>query len=169
MAKEGDLICITGTLGGSTAGLKLLLKDKNGGGCLLDHLEPKSRTSKEGKIIAKYANSMIDVSDGLGSEVRHICQESGVGARIDYEKIPLSKTTIESAKALSENPCDFALYGGEDFEIVFTIPENSVEKLKQEFSDFKIVGKILPKEEGIYISKGEVKLELGKGYDHFRI
>lgn len=165
MAKKGDLICVTGNLGGSTAGLELLLRGKYG--YLKDHLEPKSRTAREGRTIAKYANAMIDVSDGLAPEVRHICEESSVGARIYYEKIPLSKTTIESAKMVSLNPYDFALYGGEDFELVFTLPNENIDMLRKEFSDFTIVGEVLEKGEGIYILKENKRLEVKRGYDHF--
>lgn len=165
MAKPGDIVCVTGMLGGSTAGLKLLLNKKQG--YLIDHLEPKSRTVTEAQTIARYANAMIDVSDGLGSEVKHICEASNVGARIDFEKIPLSKQTINSAKTLSLDPYDFALYGGEDFELVFTISSENLEKLKKEFSDFTVVGKILEKSEGTYVLKENKKLKIGKGYDHF--
>jgi thiamine-monophosphate kinase len=164
-AKVNDLICVTGKLGGSTAGLKLLLNNRKG--FLKKHNEPKSRTAKEGKTIAKYCNAMIDVSDGLGSEVRHICEESNVGAEVYYEKIPVSKETFFTAKKLKMNAFDFALYGGEDFELVFTVPEKKLKKLKREFSDFTVIGKILPKKEGVYLLKKEKKLPLKKGFDHF--
>jgi thiamine-monophosphate kinase len=110
---------------------------------------------------------MIDVSDGLGSEVGHICEESGTGARIDWEKIPLSKETIEAARTLSDEPQQYALYGGEDFELVFTIPQKNIPALKKEFLDFTVVGEVLPKEDGIYILKEGRALEMKKGYDHF--
>lgn len=165
MAKPGDKICVTGTLGGSTAGLKLLLKGKKG--YVNDHLEPRSRTADEGRVIAKYANAMIDVSDGLGSEVRHICEQSKTGASIEMKSIPLSKNTLDSAKSLSLDPYDSALYGGEDFQLVFTIPENRIPELKKEFSDFTVVGEILSKDQGSFLVKENKKYEIGKGYDHF--
>ena len=118
-------------------------------------------------LIAEHANSMIDVSDGLGSEIKHICNESNSGAAIYYEKIPFSARTKKSAKELDMNPHDFALYGGEDFELVFTIPEDNLESLRKEFKDFTVIGKILNKKEGIYILKNNKKLEVKKGYDHF--
>jgi thiamine-monophosphate kinase len=166
-AKIGDIICVTGHLGSSTAGLKLLLAGKVG--FVKDHLEPSSRTEKEAKTIAKYANAMIDVSDGLASEVRHICEESGVGAVIEQEKIPLDKTTIDSAKSLSLDPYDFALYGGEDFELVFTIRQEKIDELKKKFSDFTVVGKVLEQNEGIHLLKKGKKTEMKKGYDHFSV
>ena len=165
MAKKGDVICVTGALGGSAAGLNLLMKGKQG--FLRDYLEPKSRTFVEAKIIARYSNAMIDVSDGLGSEVKHICEESNVGARIDFENIPLSKTTTESAKTLEMSAHDFALYGGEDFELVFTLSQKNVERLRTEFSDFTVVGRIEDKKKGVFIQKGNQQINVGKGFDHF--
>ena len=165
MAKVGDVICVTGMLGGSTAGLKLLLKNKSG--YLKDHLEPKSRTVNEGRMIASFANAMIDVSDGLGSEVTHICNNSNVGAVINHNSIPISRNTIISGETVKMDPYDFALYGGEDFEIVFTIEKNKINELKKIFTDFNEVGEILPLEKGIYINKNGQKLKVEKGYNHF--
>jgi thiamine-monophosphate kinase len=164
-AKPGDTICVTGTLGGSTAGLELLRHKLDG--YLVDHCEPKSRTYDEGRTIARYANATIDVSDGLASEVTHIAEESSTGACIFYDKIPLSENTIASAEKLNRDPADFALYGGEDFQIVFTITEKKLPFLKKVFNDFTVVGEILPYSQGIYIVKNNTKLPLQKGYDHF--
>ncbi len=164
-AKAGDLICVTGTLGGNQAGLELLLAGK--AGHTVEFLEPECRLAAEGVIIARHANAMIDVSDGLGSEVRHICEASGVGARIDCEKIPLSPEVIASAGAVGKDPCDFALYGGEDFELVFSIPPARLSRLQQEFPDFTVVGEILPREEGAFLIKDGERIDIGKGYDHF--
>jgi thiamine-monophosphate kinase len=164
-AKPGDLICVTGTLGGSTAGLKLLLKGVDG--YLADHLEPKSRKVWEGIAIAEFARAMIDVSDGLGSEVTHICEESKTGARIDFSSIPISDKTSESAQKLGLDSYDFALYGGEDFELVFTIPAGHIEGLKKKFTDFSVVGEILDAQDGIFILKNGKKMPVLKGYDHF--
>lgn len=164
-AKPGDLIAVTGMLGGSTAGLKLLLKGKNGD--LKTHLEPRSRLVSEGETIAQFATAMIDVSDGLASEVTHIATESKTGARIDHDLIPLSTSTRDSAAQLDLNPYDFALYGGEDFELVFTLPPAKIEPLRKQFSDFTIVGEILPQDQGIYLFKNGKREELKKGYDHF--
>ncbi|MHC1605080.1 MAG: thiamine-phosphate kinase [Candidatus Methanofastidiosia archaeon] len=165
MARVGDLICVTGRLGGSSAGLILLSHDKKDYSSR--YLEPRSRSAEEGRTIAKHANAMIDVSDGLGSEVRHICDESNTGARIDFEKIPLSDAVIEAVKFVSQDPHYLALYSGEDFEIVFTLSKENVAKLRKEFSDFNVIGKIIDDKEGVYISKGKQKIEIKGGYDHF--
>jgi thiamine-monophosphate kinase len=165
-ARPGDLICVTGTLGKSEAGLKLLQNGRKTG-YLEGYLEPKCRRMEEGRTIARRAHAMIDVSDGLGSEVAHICEESGTGARIDWEAIPLSRETIDAARAVGENPYHYALYGGEDFELVFTISPGECENLRREFPDFAVVGEILPKEEGRFILKEGRRLDIKKGYDHF--
>lgn len=164
-AVVGDLICVTGTLGGSTAGLELLRHGLDG--FLLDHLEPKARLAAEGRMIARFAHATIDVSDGLASEVTHIARKSERGAVIYNEKIPLSATTVESAKKLGRDPADFALYGGEDFQIVFTISEDKILVLQNEFNDFTVVGKIVPKKEGIFLLQNGEKHPPQKGFDHF--
>lgn len=165
MARTGDLIAVTGTLGGSTAGLQLLINNRKG--YYLDHLDPKSRTREEGAVIAQYAHAMIDVSDGLGSEVSHICRQSNTGAEIDMKAIPLSENTIRSAEILGSDPYEYALYGGEDFELVFTIAEQAIEKLTRDFTDFTIAGRIVDQSEGIHIIKKGEKIPVKKGYDHF--
>lgn len=164
-AQKGDKICVTGCLGGSTAGLKLLQKGLKG--YIRDHTEPESRTAVEAQIIARYAHAMIDVSDGLASEVTHICNESKAGACIHYDTIPLSTHTIKSAELLKENPREFALYGGEDFELVFTIAEEKITELKRHFTEFTVVGEIFEQEMGVYLLKDGQKHELTSGYNHF--
>lgn len=167
-AKAGDLICVTGDLGKSRAGLEILMKF--GKSLKYDrltrpHLEPKARL-KEAGIISKFANSMIDVSDGLAPEVGHICRLSKKGAVIYREKIPVSKNTRLAASLVEKDPLDFALSGGEDFEVVFTIPGNKLEALKKRVN-FSVVGKILPRKDGVYLLENGIKGNLGKGYDHF--
>jgi len=165
-AVPGDLICTTGVLGKSEAGLRLLKKGFREG-YLAGHLEPRCRLEWEGKSIARHAHAMIDVSDGLGSEVTHICEESGTGARIDWDRVPMASGTVKAAETLGDYPQEYALYGGEDFELVFTIPPENIRGLEKEFSDFTVVGEILPPEEGIFISRQGERLAPRKGYDHF--
>ncbi len=170
-AKVGDLICVTGDLGKSAAGLRVL--EKYGRPVarikkyIKRHLEPVARSAEECRIIAKNASAMVDVSDGLASEVRHICEESGVGARIEWKGIPVSKTTTEAAKMTESSPQELALYGGEDFEIVFTISAKNLKKLRKKFKDFSVVGEVLPKKKGIYLVKNGKHIPLGRGFDHF--
>lgn len=158
-AEVGDLVCVSGDLGKSWAGLELLRAGKEG---YTDfYLQPTCRLDVARKI-APYVNAMIDVSDGLSSEVRHICEESGVGAEIKKGKVPISERTKESGKKLNIDPMKWALHGGEDFELVFTIPPEDVDLIDLE--EKVVVGEII--EEGMYIVDGE-RQELGGGYDHF--
>jgi len=158
-AQVGDLICVSGDLGKSWAGLDLLRAGREG---YTDfHLQPDCRLGL-GRELAPYVNAMIDVSDGLASEVNHICDESGVGAIVEKEKVPISNKTREAGKILNKDPMFWALSGGEDFELVFTVPESKIDKVKD--TDPIIVGKIT--KEGRYIVNGEKKTLEG-GYKHF--
>ncbi len=165
-AKVNDLICVSGDLGKSSAGLELLLKNRKGKS-IKPHLEPKSRLGLARKI-ATHVNAMEDVSDGLAQEIRNICNASKVGAVIFKEKVPISKTTIADAGKVNKDPYNFALYGGEDFELVFTIPGKKFQKLKNFIKGVRIVGEILPKNRGIYMLDNNKKKTIGKGYDHFK-
>jgi thiamine-monophosphate kinase len=168
-AKVGDLICVTGDLGKSKAGLELFRRFGSHArhfDAVTAHLEPKARL-EESMVISEFASAMIDVSDGLAPEVGHICERSKVGAVIQTDKIPISKQTLAAAKLLKTNAMDFALRGGEDYELVFTLPEKRMKELKKKFSGFTVVGKILPKGEGIYLLENGKKRNIGKGYDHF--
>jgi len=160
-AKPGDFILVTGDLGASSAGLNLFLKGIDGHKEVKDkHLEPKAKFHKV-KPFLKYINAMIDVSDGLASEVGHICEQSNVGAIIFRDNIPIKDETRAAAKAANKNPLDYALYGGEDFELVFTVSGDNLDKVKG-----FLVGEITERK-GVYLySNGREKPIRKKGYDH---
>ncbi|MBS3100871.1 thiamine-phosphate kinase [Candidatus Woesearchaeota archaeon] len=164
-AKISDLIFCSGNAGKSAVGLELLKNNKKGKS-IKTHLEPECRLDLARKLVKTGINSMIDVSDGVASEIGHICQESDVGAIIYADKIPMSKNTINDAKKLNKNPIDFALYGGEDFELVFTADKSKLNQFKK--YDVKVIGEIVDKKYGIKLVKGGKKLNLGRGFDHFR-
>ena len=161
-AKPGDFILVTGDLGSSTAGLKLFQKNIKGHKEVkLKHLEPKAKYSKV-KPFLKYLNAMIDVSDGLASEVKHICEQSKTGAIIFKDNIPIKDQTRKAARVIKNDPADYALYGGEDFELIFTVSEKNLNKVKG-----FLVGEIT-KRKGVYLyQKGKEKLISKHGYDHF--
>ena len=166
-AKAGDLICLSGDIGKSTAGLELLKKKKKGKS-IKPHLEPKARLGFARKI-ANYVNTMEDVSDGLAQEVRNICDMSKVGAVIYKEKIPISKTTIDDTKKIKKDAYEFALYGGEDFELVFTVNKKNFKLLKKKIKNkIYVVGEVLNKNKGLYLLDKGKKIKLKKGYDHFK-
>ena len=174
-AKVNDLIAVTNTLGNSKAGLELL-NHRQKGPSVGYFLNPKSRL-EEARLLAKSGiNAMEDISDGLASETINICNESKTGAVIYKEKIPISKNTINGAKKLKKDHYEFALYGGEDYELVFTIDKNQLKKLnnlKNKKNNgknkmmFSVIGKILPKEKGIYLLDKNKKVKLKQGYEHF--
>lgn len=173
-AQIGDLICVSGKLGGSTAGLEYLRKHKNAEKLKKEfpylyqkHLEPKSRFDFYRKILP-YVHAMIDVSDGLASEVRHICSQSNVGAEVDFSKIPLHSETKLCAEYLGQSAEDWALSGGEDFELVFTISAEDLESLGENVkSEITVVGEVLEENDGVWLLKNGEREKLKGGYDHF--
>ena len=108
---------------------------------------------------------MEDVSDGLASEVRNICHESGVGAIIYADNVPIDSRTFKAAKAAGGNALDYALFGGEDFELVYIVPK-ARKKQAEKYGTW--VGEITLKKGKIYLSRdGKAELLTHFGYDHF--
>jgi len=179
-AGKGDSIYVTGELGASAAGLfclkekelniSALLKDKLQG----RHLLPSPRL-KEGRQIAraKIASSMIDISDGLTLDLFHILEESGVGAQIWENKIPISKDVKKLARQFNRSFLDWGLYGGEDYELLFICSSRiSLEDIKNSLK-FPVtkIGKIVKELPGIILvdSAGEQRKLNPKGWNHFSI
>ena len=123
-ARPGDLVCVTGTLGDSAAGLRLILGGQKGAAPrLMDrHYTPTPRV-EEGLVLSCLpgVHAMMDISDGVGSDLRHILDESGVGARIDTGKLPISKELQALCSEKGWDPKELALSGGEDYELLFTM------------------------------------------------
>ena len=178
-ARPGDRIYITGTLGDSSAGLKILKKEISPPGSIgsyfvRTHNEPKPLV-ETGRAIATMglATAMIDVSDGLLSDLRHICNESGVGASLFRGKIPLSSELKALASMADFNPLDLALSGGEDYVLLLTVSGAKTQDLERLSKDdigspLYLIGEIV---DGIGIrmvnDDGSVE-ELGvRGFDHF--
>ena len=156
-AGEGDLICVSGDLGGAYTGLQLLEREK------LIYLEnPKIQPDLEGKdyIVERQLKpearrdiiellksidvkptAMIDVSDGLASELLHICNQSNKGCNLYEEKIPLDPMTYETAREFNLDPTICALSGGEDYELLFTVKQADYEKIKFKM-DITVIGYI---------------------------
>ncbi len=175
-AAVGDIIFLTGTVGSSAAGLDLAIKnrqfdDKNL--LLAAHFEPVPHV-KAGRIIAisKIANSLIDVSDGVSSDLRHICEESGTGAIIEFDKVPLTGSFREYCEKFGLALEKLALHGGEDYVLLGTAPEKSVgtleETLKSDDCSFFPIGRIT-KEKGIRVQYDDGRIQEidDSGYDHF--
>ena len=113
---------------------------------------------------------MIDISDGLASELFHICKTSKVGCQIYEEKIPIDPQTHKTSLDFNINPTVSALNGGEDYELLFTIKQKDYEKIAQN-PNLSIIGHISKKESGLsLISNGETSTPLkAQGWDHFNI
>ena len=177
-AKQGDFIYVTGDLGVSSAGLFCLKEKELNIPIFLReklqerHLLPSPRVN-EGRQIAeaKVASSMIDISDGLVLDLSHILEESGVGAKLWEEKIPVSKEVKKLAKEFNRSFLDWGLYGGEDYELLFTCSSRiSLEDIKNglRFPVTKI-GKIVkgPPEIILVGSVGKQRKIEPKGWNHF--
>jgi len=167
-ARPGQSILISGTLGDSALGLKWLLK--GGGGenaCARKHLYPQPRLREGNRALELGATAAIDISDGLVRDLGHICEESGVGARIMVEDIPLSKSAAKTASEVGEDPLKAALWGGEDYELIIVADENNARIMRAEMN-LTLIGEIT-QGSGVTVidSSGRpVQLE-NTGYDHF--
>jgi thiamine-monophosphate kinase len=161
-AKPGDYIITTGHLGYGRAGLRMFQENLEGyNEVKKKYLEPKAQLKKALKL-APFANSMIDISDGLASEIKHICNESNCGAIIYKNKIPISDEVRDIANKLGEDEYDYALFSGEDFELVCTVSKENIDKV----NGF-LVGEITDTKDIRLSSNGKETLIDKKGYDHF--
>jgi thiamine-monophosphate kinase len=173
-ARPGDLLFVTGTLGDSGAGLELLKagarRRKPGAGRLIEkHLRPVPRVVEGRKLSAAgIASAMIDVSDGLSSDLGHLCVQSGAGAEVFADRIPLSKE-LRSVKALKQPLLAYALSGGEDYELLFTVPPGKLKKLKAMQIAATEIGIITRGRSMRFIDeRGQGRILTATGYDHFR-
>lgn len=172
-AQEFDLICVSGDLGGAYSGYQLLEREKRvfidnpqmqpdlaGHDYILERqLKPEARKDiiEFFKAMDIQPTSMIDVSDGLASELFHIAEQSKVGVTIYEDKIPIDATTYNMARELDLDPTLTALSGGEDYELLFTIKQSDYNKLENH-PDFTVIGHVTKAEEGLHmISKGGQK------------
>ncbi|HCT71772.1 MAG TPA: thiamine-phosphate kinase, partial [Bacteroidales bacterium] len=162
-ARQNDLICVSGDLGGAYMGLLLLEREKQvykanpqmqpdleGFDYILERqLKPEPRTDVLEKLrdAGIRPTAMIDISDGLASEILHIAKDSGLGCRIYENKIPVDIVTAEVAAEFQIDPITAAMNGGEDYELLFTADVNDFEKLK-ELKGIHIIGHMTEKAEG---------------------
>jgi len=177
-AKVGDDLYVSGTLGDAVLGLKILQKKGPRGGpkgLVEKHLSPSPRIQL-GKAIGKHrwATAMIDVSDGLLIDAKHLLEESKVGARIWEDRIPLSGLYRKWIHSYSKDHYQLALSGGEDYELLFTAPIQTRGKISALARSSKIsitrIGEILPQKEGFYIIKkdGKEYFPPRLGFEHFK-
>lgn len=184
-ARENDLICVSGDLGGAYLGLLLLEREKqvfkadpsmqpdlDGNDYVLERqLKPEPRIDVLEKLrkAGVKPTAMIDISDGLASEILHIAKDSGLGCRIYENKIPIDVVTADVAAEFTIDPTTAAMNGGEDYELLFTIDVNDFEKVK-DIQGIHVIGHMLEKAEGEYlISNGGSLYPIeAQGFDHLR-
>jgi thiamine-monophosphate kinase len=179
-AQAGDKIFVTNTLGDSAAGLELLkagvgrqkseVRSKVLNSALIQrHLRPVPRVAWGRKIaISGCATAMIDVSDGLSSDLSHICGQSRVGAVVYSDKVPFSRMLLSAVDTLKNTPLRYALSGGEDYELLFTTPPAKIKKLLSLDIPLTEIGEITRSRRLIIVDgKNRGKKLRPTGYNHF--
>ncbi len=182
-ARPGDRLVITGSLGGAAGGLRLAeaapddVKDILGSEwarSLLTNLERPVARVGEGQTLANAgATAMIDLSDGLALDLSRLCRESGVGAVVRLADVPIARGLAELSEAMDVDPVDLALHGGEDYELLATLPVAAVERTQQALTErygtsLTEVGEITegPEVMAVLADGREGALE-PRGWDHF--
>ena len=183
-AKVGDIICITGDLGAAYLGLQILEREKQlfldqpdiqpdfgGQDYLLERqLKPEARKDIVDYMIQHQIQptSMIDISDGLASDLMHICKSSSVGAYVEEKNVPIKQEVELQAINFQLDPITCALNGGEDYELLFTVDPEDLDKIRI-MPDIYIAGEIVDKKDGItlHTSGGNIHALQAQGWQHF--
>jgi thiamine-monophosphate kinase len=184
-ARPGDIICVTGDLGASYLGLQILEREKQ---VYLAHPGVQPELEKSQYLIERQLKpeaqagaveyfrkasirptSMIDISDGLASEVMHLCSQSGTGAFIEEGKVPIHPDTERTALEFNLDPITCALHGGEDYELLFTINEKDLDKIRF-MPEVFIIGEMTEASEGVnlHTTGGNIHPITAQGWNHFR-
>lgn len=184
-AQKGDLLCVTGDLGGAFLGLTLLEREKN---IFLEHPQVQPDLEGEKYIIGRILKpearkdiidffaaenisptSMIDISDGLSSEILHICKQSQVGCVLYEEKIPIGDETKMAAFKFNMDPTACALSGGEDYELLFTVKQDDYDVIAKN-PDITVIGYMTDQDAGAHIfTKGGGKHPItAQGWNAFK-
>jgi len=184
-ANEGDLICVSGDLGGAYTGLQLLEREKlvylenpniqpdlEGKDYIIERqLKPEARRDviELLKSIEVKPTAMIDISDGLASEILHICKQSNKGCNLYEEKIPIDPMTYETAREFNLDPTVCALSGGEDYELLFTVKQTAYDKIKFQM-DISIIGHITEASAGcnLVTKSGTIHTLKAQGWNAFK-
>lgn len=183
-AKEGDLVCVTGDLGAAYLGLQILEREKqiymehpevqpemeNAQYLLERHLKPEARRDviRFFKEAGLKPTAMMDVSDGLSSDIRHICRQSNVGCEIQESMVPINEDAYHMALNFNIDPITCALNGGEDYELLFTIQPEDETKIADETA-FVVIGQITKADAGtVLVTKSGNRHPLkAQGWNHF--
>jgi thiamine-monophosphate kinase len=183
-ARIGDTLFVTGSLGDAAAGLYTLLHP--------DHpYPPEARDAlrsryrlpgsrvREGRILSQLGpetvTAMLDISDGLSGDLYHLCERSNVGARIEKESLPLSPALCAIAGVVAYDPFDWALHGGEDYELLFSVSSGKEDLVMQAVqsatgTSITVIGKLCPAEEGMKLvsSGGHKEVLVPRSWNHLR-
>lgn len=181
-AKVGDLLYVSGFLGQSAAGFRLLtkfwkqpvpLKPTWSRELIKAHQEPEPQVALGHFLVQQgFVGAMIDLSDGLASDLRHICRASGVGALLDADRIPISPALRAAAEWLESAPLPMALTGGEDYQLLFSVPKGLARKMETRVADrFKRpvyhIGEIIGGSKIVLKSSTGLRILNETGFDHF--
>lgn len=180
-ARPGDVVAVVGTLGRSASGLAVLeagerpdLPQEVLADVTRAHLRPTARV-QEGRWLgaAPGVHAMIDLSDGLATDLGHVATESGVGARVELGRLPVAASTRAVAEALSLDPLELALGGGEDYELLFTAERTAIERLAAGLKSatgaaLAVIGEIRPGNGDVeFVDAAGRRVEIGPGFEHF--
>jgi len=181
-ARPGDTIAVTGSLGRSAAGLALLeaspapsgVRDEARADVTAAHLRPRPRT-REGQWLSETGGvtAMIDLSDGLATDLGHLCEESGIGARVDIGRIPVATSAREVARALGVDAIHWATGGGEDYELLLACAPDAFDRLARGLASatgttLTAVGEMTTGAEGIrYLDACGEAVSVRPGFEHF--
>jgi len=179
MARDGDVVCVSGPLGDSAGGLQILLNklpfNEKHQYLLNRHHKPEPRIH-EGEFLSRQSsvNAMMDISDGLASDLVHILKASGVGARIDLSWLPISTDLKSISEKYGWDPVELATTGGEDYELLFTVTNEQFEPLQKAFQDkfdksLIQIGQIIAGQPEIeWHIKNKRVIKSGSGFNHFK-
>lgn len=181
-AQPGDQVLVTGQLGNSAAGLRLLLdtalaiSEMDRHALVTSHILPRPRLIESAVVVeSRAATAMIDLSDGLSRDIGHICDQSRVGVRLWAEQLPMSSAAKRVAELTAMPFWQLALAGGEDYELCFTVPPDAAKELIREMpqktgTSLTRVGEILRADEGrwLVLPDGQSVPLQQKGWEHFR-
>ncbi len=182
--RAGDVLCVTGSLGDAAGGLHTLLSpDPDYPAEAQEYLRAISRVPRprvhEGQVLSGFrpeiVTAMLDISDGLSGDLTHLCDQSNVGVQLDLARIPLSPALRTLASAAQRDPLDWALHGGEDYELLFTVSPPHAQEVAQAVQNatgtpVSFIGNMLATDEGRFLlsSDGGREQLVVKSWDHLK-